>query len=68
MWITIQETCEIFGKGRSTVDFAIWRDSIKARRAVVGKGWLVEYESCVKFWGAPVALHLVDMIKAEINV
>lgn len=67
MWLFIEEVCEIFAKGRSTVNYAIWRDNVKARQASVGKGWLVEYESCVLFWGAPVALHLVEKIRIETN-
>ena len=67
MWLTIQEVQILFGKGRSTVDFAIWRDNVCARKSIAGATWLVEYNSCVKFWGAPVAPHLVEKIRIDCN-
>lgn len=67
MWLTIEEVRAIFSKSRSSVDFAIWRDNVKSRKAVAGCGIFVEFESCVKYWGAPVAPHLVDLVRSDIH-
>lgn len=67
IWITVPEALAIFGKASGSMSFALWKDRVKARQAVVGATWLVEYNSCVSFWGAPKRPDLVALIVAEVN-
>jgi hypothetical protein len=54
MVITIQEACIFWGKSRRTVDWAILRDEVTARKSVTGGTWLLTYYSCMEKWGEPI--------------
>jgi hypothetical protein len=49
--LTVKEVMYIWGKGRTTVMMAIYKEKIVARQSAVGKTWLVDAASCLKYWG-----------------
>lgn len=51
--LTVTEVAKMWGKDRSTVMWAIWRDRVVAVQAAYGSIWLVDRASCVAYWGAP---------------
>lgn len=51
--VLIQEVCELWQITRRKVQYAIWKDDISARKAISGGAWLINYQSCVDFWGKP---------------
>jgi hypothetical protein len=63
--ITISEAMMLFGKSKRAVDWAIWKDWVKARQALKGDIWLISYASCVKFWGQPVMPHFVEQMRMD---
>jgi len=65
--ITIIEASFIFGKTRYQVEFAIWRDDIKARQAYGSRQWILDYASCVRFFGQPLNNQLVEQIRMDWN-
>lgn len=67
IWILVPEALAIFGKASGSMSFAIWKDRIKARQSVVGATWLVEYHSCVAFWGQPKRPDLIALIIGDIT-
>ena len=52
--LTVTEVAHVWGKDRSTVMFAIWRDKVEAKQAAYGSIWLVGRASCVRYWGKPI--------------
>lgn len=62
VWIFIQEAEAIFCKPRGSVDFAIWKDKVRARQSLVGATWMLEYNSCVEHWGKPKNLALAEQV------
>lgn len=67
VWIFIPEACAIFDKYPRSVQYAIWKDKVKARQARVGKTWMLELNSCIAYWGKPVDDELVLEIMSDVN-
>ena len=63
--ITIKEACKIFGKSKRQVQWAIWRDNIKARQCLLSSSWILDYNSCVEFWGNPLESALVAEVRMD---
>jgi hypothetical protein len=67
VWITMSECKALFGKFNRSVEYAIDKDKIKARQCTVGSTWLIEYNSCVSFWGQPIKPMLAEKIIHDIT-
>lgn len=67
IWITVSEAQAIFGKWPRAIQYAIWKEKVKARQAVVGNTWLLEYSSCVNHWGKPANVELVERIYEDVG-
>ena len=51
--VTSGEVVALFGVTRKQVQWAIWRDHVRARKSVTGGTWLLHYGDCVKYFGKP---------------
>jgi hypothetical protein len=67
LWIFFGEAMALFGKQKRSVEYAIWKDHIKARQSRVGAVWMIEYHSCVENWGKPIDENLLKEILADVN-
>ena len=67
MWLTVKECQALWGKSRGTIEYAIWHDRVKARQCVRGSIWLIEYNSCVPYWGLPTNQVLFEEILTDVN-
>lgn len=65
--ITIIEAGFLFGLTRHRVEMAIWQDRIKARQAYGSRQWMIDFESCVRFFGQPVNNGLLEQIRMDWN-
>jgi len=63
--ISIQEAILLFDKSKKTVYWAIWRDSIRARKSVNSKNWMLSLASCIALWGQPIMQNLMVDIVSE---
>lgn len=67
IWLLIPEVLIIWGLARRSVDYAIWRDNIKARQSRAGATWLCTASSCQAFWGEPKNPELLKEIIADVH-
>jgi len=67
VWIFTTEVCLLWGFAKRTVEYAIWRDNIKARQSVASRQWMVEYNSCVAYWGEPSNKQVIEEILHDVN-
>lgn len=51
--LTVPEVCFLWDKSQKSVMMAIYKDTILARQAAIGRIWLVSRASCFKAWGEP---------------
>lgn len=65
--ITIGEARLLWGLTKRKVEWAIWRDEIKARQARGGATWLLSYDSCCAAWGKPRDEDMAIAIKVDWN-
>lgn len=67
VWLTIGEVQAVWGLARRSVDYAIWRDNIKARQSKVGATWLITADSCAEYWGRPKNEDLMMRILEDVR-
>lgn len=65
--ITIIEAGFLFGKTRRSVEMAIYQDRIRARQAYGSRQWMIDFDSCVRFWGQPINNGLLEQIRMDWN-
>lgn len=67
IWITTKEVMKIFGKSKTAVMYSLWKGKVWARQDIFSNTWLVEYWSCVAYFGKPDDLTFIQIIGNEIE-
>lgn len=63
--ITIKEAQNIWKLTKRQVQWAVWRDKVKARQCLFSEAWILDYNSCEKHFGSPKETGLVAEIRID---
>lgn len=61
--ISKQEAQLLFNKSKKVVEYAVWKDKVRARQSVNSENWMLSLNSCIALWGEPVMQNLVNDIR-----